>query len=81
MATKLPELPGKQVTTNVPNLPGVGVIQPSRSSIQQLEDKWNSLSQDKKQAIADIIDLVNKHPELAEWAKASKMGYVGTSSN
>jgi hypothetical protein len=69
-----PSLPGVNLP-NPPALPGVGAPQPTAAERAAVENKWKALAGAPK-ILADLILLVADHPELIEWAKASKAGTV-----
>ncbi len=69
------QIPGTHPNTTLPLPPlgGAGVPQPSAESKAALEAKWAALK-DAPPSLADLIILVNAHPEWLDWAKASKAG-------
>lgn len=70
--THMPKLPGDGPQGPEPQLPGFGP-QPSPEAKKAIEDGWNKLI-GVRQALAEIIDVINRHPELLEWAKAAPTG-------
>lgn len=56
-----------------PPLPGVGVPQPTPEQRAEIEATWTAL-RDAPKVLAQLILIINAHPELVEWAKASQAG-------
>ena len=66
------QLPGKDMP-NPPPLPGAGAVQPTAEEKAYIEAKWATMTTAPK-ILADLILLIDAHPELVEWAKASQSG-------
>jgi hypothetical protein len=58
-----------------PNAPGIGAVQPTAEERAAIEGQWAAL-RDAPKALARLILLINEHPELIDWAKASEAGTV-----
>jgi len=72
MAENLPG-EGPAPTEPRPPLPGVGV---PRTTPEQQAKFNNDLQQlhNARKALAEILDVFHRHPELAAWAKSSEAG-------
>lgn len=55
------------------NAPGIGVPQPTPEQRAEIEATWTAL-RDAPKVLAQLILIINAHPELVEWAKASQAG-------
>lgn len=66
----------KGVNLPPPNLPGVGAVQPTAEERYAQERAWATL-RDAPKVLAEVILLIDAHPELVAWAKASVNESVG----
>jgi len=73
----MPELPG-QNGTSTPAIPGQGAPQTTAEQKAVIEAKWADMVtvQEIKSALVELLDVIGRHPELLEWAKASKEGTI-----
>lgn len=53
-----------------PPLPGVGAPQPTQAERDAIEQTWAAL-RDAPVALAELILVINDHPELVDWARSS----------
>ena len=68
------ELPGnKPVATPPP--PCIAAVQPPPERSAQLQAQWSAMA-NIRPALSELIAVLDRHPELIEWARGSDAGTV-----